>query len=98
MNHPKVGVKGKIEVTPRDRPGTLTERIPIGWFSRQEVATKIGKSRDTVKRWHNNGIFEASAYMRLGKLVVWLYSESDVRRMQQIAETIKPGPDPNIWP
>lgn len=92
------GTEGKIEVEPAHRPGLREQRIPRGWYKRQDAADQVGKSKDTIRRWHREGIYEPSGYMRIGKLTVWLYNERDIAAMKIIAETIKPGPNKYDWP
>ena len=69
----------------------VISRVPDGYHTRSQAAALIGKSRDTLKRWHNNGTYEATEYMEAGKLQVWLYSDDDISKLKEIAENISPG-------
>jgi hypothetical protein len=67
---------------------------PDGWFTRAEAARKIGRSKDTVTRWHKNGNYEATNFYMAGKTPVWIYSADDITKMKELAKTIKSGPKP----
>lgn len=69
-------------------------RIPEGWYTRSQVAVKIGKSVDTIRRWHSNGTYPSTRREKFGEVEVWLYSEEDVTAMKKIARTITPGRKP----
>ncbi|AKL88350.1 MerR-like transcriptional regulator [Gordonia phage GMA6] len=66
-------------------------QIPEGWFTRSQVAARIGKSVDTIRRWHASGIYKSTRQEQFGSVNVWLYSEEDVAAMKHIARTIRPG-------
>lgn len=70
----------------------LMSNIPDGMYTRGQVADKIGRTRDTIKRWHDSGTYKATHWHQSGKTTVWLYTDEDVAAMKQIARTIKSGP------
>jgi predicted DNA-binding transcriptional regulator AlpA len=70
------------------------------FFTIGEVAERLGKSRDTIKRWveENDDLVPERHQMPLGepggKSFVWLYTEDDIRRMEEFSSTIKMGRPP----
>lgn len=78
----------------RPKPYGFMQQLPEGMYTRAQVAEKIGKSRDTVRRWHENGTYKATHQETFGDVTVWLYTEDDVRAMKQIARHLTPGRKP----
>lgn len=70
------------------------QQLPEGMYTRGQVATKIGKSRDTIRRWHENGTYRSTHQQKFGAVSVWLYTDEDVQAMKQIARRITPGRKP----
>lgn len=70
------------------------QHIPDGMYTRAQVAAKIGRSRDTIRRWHDDGIYVATHSQKFGERHVWLYDENDIAEMKRIARSIKPGQKP----
>lgn len=68
--------------------------IPEGTYTRQQVAEKIGRSHDTIRRWHKTGVFEPHEYLNFGSNKVWLYTEEDIQAMRRIAREQGPGRPP----
>lgn len=65
--------------------------IPEGWHTRRQAAKLIGKSSDTIRRWHREGIYEPLGQMPAGQLTVWLYSDEDITNMKKVAATSVQG-------
>lgn len=74
--------------------GAIQRNIPKGYFTRSQVATEIGKSVDTVRRWHNDRIFRARKSKKFGNTRVWLYTRDDIEAMKVIASTLTAGAKP----
>lgn len=64
-------------------------KIPEGYYTRQQVADLIGRSKDTVRRWHIKGIYEASEAREISGVYVFLYTPEDVLAMRRIAKKTK---------
>lgn len=74
-------------------------RVPEGWYLRGETAKRVGRDKDTLKRWHKLGQKELddkvphpkyvgaipSGKMTLGRLDVWLYTDEDIDNLKAIA-------------
>lgn len=68
-------------------PTGLMAKIPDGYYTRQQVADLIGKSKDTVRRWHIDGVYEASEAREIGGVYVFLYTPEDVLKMKRLAKS-----------
>ena len=68
--------------------GSIT---PEQWLTRSKAAHKVQRSVDTLKRWQRSGLCVPSGKMKVGTLEVWLYSETDIERLLELARTQKPG-------
>ena len=65
--------------------------IPEGFYTRAEAAYMIGRSRDTLHRWHKSGRYQASKAMQVGKVQVWLYTDEDIEALKIIRDSIRFG-------
>ncbi|UVF61493.1 DNA binding protein [Gordonia phage DalanDe] len=70
-------------------PTGLMAKIPEGYYTRQQVADLIGRSKDTIRRWHIDGIYEASEAREIGGVYVFLYTPDDVIAMRKLAKKHK---------
>lgn len=65
------------------------------FYTVHEVAEKIGRSVDTIKRWTRNpNNKNLRPFYRLDlsdKSFVWLYTEEDVKRLREHAQTVRSG-------
>lgn len=66
-------------------PSGLMAKIPEDMFTRQQVADLIGRSKDTVRRWHISGIYQATKGIQIGDAYVFLYDNDDVLAMKKLA-------------
>lgn len=69
-------------------------RIPPGFYTRSQASRLVGRSVDTLKRWHKKGLVVPSSFIEAGSLKVWAYSEEDIGRLVAVAVTQKPGRKP----
>lgn len=60
-------------------------------YTTQDVAEKIGRSRDTVVRWRKTGLFVPSECADFGGVTVWLYTAQDIRDLRKLAASQHPG-------
>lgn len=67
---------------------------PDKLYTRAKAARLVGRSPDTLKRWHKSGIATPSARMRAGELLVWLYTDKDIEHLRRVASTQRPGRKP----
>jgi hypothetical protein len=74
---------------------SLAEGVPEGWHMRGEAAQLIGRSKDTLKRWHKEGVYAPSGYQVRGELTIWLYSDEDIVELIKIAQVMKTGRPPH---
>jgi hypothetical protein len=74
--------------------GAIADGVPDGWHTISRAAALVGRDKDTLKRWHRDGVYEPSGYCERGKLTVWLYSDDDIMEMQRLAHTRKAGRPP----
>lgn len=63
-------------------------------YTTAEVATRIGKSEDTIRRWREKGWLTPSDSRAFGSVVVPLYTDEDVKAGGELAKSIKPGRKP----
>lgn len=77
-----------------DGGAAISRGIPDGYFTRAQVAVEIGKSVDTVRRWHHDRIYRAKKSKKFGTTKVWLYTQADIDAMKAIAKTLRPGAKP----
>ena len=68
--------------------------VPPGFYTRSQAARLVGRSVDTLKRWHKKDLVKPSSYIQAGSLKVWAYSEEDIGRLVAVAATQKPGRKP----
>lgn len=64
---------------------------PDGWYTLSQASDLVGRSRETIKRWHSSGTYRATNQMRVGKLRVWVYSDEDIQNMREVAESMQFG-------
>lgn len=67
---------------------------PNDWLTRSKASKRVGRSIDTLKRWHKLGLCVPSGKMQVGKLDVWLYSEADIEKLIHLTHTQKVGRKP----
>lgn len=65
----------------------------------KEVAERLEKDRDTIRRWVKNNPELVPVRHRMplgenGESWVWLYTEEDIRRMEEFSRNIKIGRPP----
>jgi DNA-binding transcriptional MerR regulator len=77
-----------------DAGNSIGAKAPDNWYTRSRAARLINRSPDTLKRWHKSGLFIPSGNMSAGKLKVWLYSDSDIQTLKEVAQKQKPGRKP----
>lgn len=70
--------------------------VPEGRYTRTEAAKLVGRSVDTLKRWHHQELTIPSECMQAGKLRVWLYTAEDMDHLKEIAATQRPGRKPKV--
>lgn len=75
-----------------EAPSGIMSSIPEGNYTRAQVAAMVGRTRDTIIRWHNSGVFVPSHSKQYGKSKVWLYTDSDVEALRKIAKDMRTGP------
>jgi hypothetical protein len=68
--------------------------IPDGLFTRAQVAEMVGRSYDTIRRWHYEGRCTPSHSQDMGGVTVWLYDTNDVRDLVDTVNTMKMGRPP----
>ena len=85
-----------METTVRHHPHEIGSLAPDGWYTVSQVSDKIGKSKETIKRWHRTGFYQATNQMKVGDLNVWVYSDDDVVALQKAMKTIKQGRPPKV--
>ena len=68
-------------------PTGLMTQIPEGFYTRQQVADLIGRSKDTVRRWHINGVYRASEGREICGTYVFLYTNEDVLALKRLAKS-----------
>ena len=74
---------------------SIGRRTPDNRHTRVAAAYLVGRSVDTLKRWHKHGIAVPSESMQAGKLRVWLYTDEDVLTLRDVAKRQRPGRKPN---
>lgn len=67
--------------------------VPDGFYTRGAVAKMVGKSRRTIQRWHDEGIYKSTNRMAVGEILVWVYSDADIQNMRHIVTNIGHGPN-----
>lgn len=77
-------------------PYSTLAHIPEGFYTRGQVAQQIGKSKDTIRRWHESGRFVTQHSIVKGKTRIWLYSATDVASLKELARTVRPGRKTNV--
>ena len=65
-------------------------------YTTSQAAELVGRSRDTLKRWRDGGIYKPSDKRKFGKISVNLYSNEDIVAMRKIVRTIHPGPKAEV--
>lgn len=84
------------EVHPWPGAKSLGASIPDGWYMVGEAASRVGRSKDTLKQWRQDGTFEPSGYTVRGELTIFLYNEDDIEAMKIIAMHKKAGRPPTM--
>lgn len=72
----------------------VRRQIPDGMFTRTQIAERVGVSVNTVRRWHDTGVYRPDHSKDFGSIKVWLYTESDIAPMKNIRDTLRPGRRP----
>lgn len=75
---------------PKSVPG-LRGMVPDGFYTRPQVAELVGRSVDTIRRWHKEGRYVATHFMSAGSIKVWLYNDDDIKALREVAEVTKAG-------
>lgn len=75
----------------KEPPSGIMASIPEGMFTRSQVADLIGRSKDTIRRWHDTGLYESTHPKKFGEMTVWLYTEEDVENLRKVARETRPG-------
>lgn len=75
-------------------PGGVQHLVPEGFYTRDTVAKRIGRSRDTIGRWMREGKFTPRYQMKVGKLTIYLYDEDDIKTLKGLTETTRRGRPP----
>lgn len=57
------------------------------FFTTQEVAAIVRRSKETIERWRWEGILVPTHSTQIGKISVWLYTEEEVDKARQLART-----------
>jgi DNA-binding transcriptional MerR regulator len=70
---------------------SIGRRAPDNTHTRVAAAYLVGRSVDTLKRWHKQGLCVPSQSMQAGKLRVWLYTDDDMMKLREVARKQKPG-------
>ena len=66
-------------------------RTPDNMYTRSTAAFLVGRSPDTLKRWHKAGWCIPSEKMKAGQLTVFLYTNEDMLRLKELARTKHSG-------
>ena len=69
----------------------MVRRMTPTRYTVKEAAAKVGRSPDTLSRWRKRGTFLPSDSIQVGELTVWLYTDSDIEVMRDLARGLKPG-------
>jgi len=56
-----------------------------------DAAELVQRSRETLARWRKSGLVVPSDSMNFGTTTVYLYTDSDVRKLRRVAATQRPG-------
>lgn len=75
----------------KDTGNSIGAITPENMHTRSKAAWLVNRSPDTLKRWHRQGLCVPSGSMQAGQLKVWLYSDTDIHRLKEIAKSQKPG-------
>lgn len=69
------------------RGNTIEKFVPVGFYTRGQLADLVGVSKDTVKRWADLGVLVPNPKnaMAWGTLTVSLYSREDLAKAQTLA-------------
>lgn len=67
--------------------------FPDTYFA-SEIATAIGRSDSTVKRWRKQGVLLPTFRATVSDVHVWLYSEADLKKAKELASTLHAGRPP----
>lgn len=81
------------KVEPWPGAASIRARIPPGWYTRQMLAEKVGRTKDTIERWERADppVIKPDGYMEFGQLTVWLYSEEAAEEIRRMTNARKPG-------
>lgn len=72
--------------------GSLRKQGHWPVYTVAEASEQVGRSINTLKRWHRTGGPKPSMQMTLGKLLVWLYTEDDLDICRQYGMNQRTGP------
>lgn len=72
----------------------IASQVPSGAYTRSQASKMIGRSVDTLKRWHKTGLVIPSTSLQAGQLKVWLYTDSDIPKLIHASQTQRPGRKP----
>lgn len=73
----------------------IIDRVSPGRFTTAQVAVMLGKTEKTLQRWRKNGTLVPSDGFQAGGLYVYLYTQEDIDKGEEIARTNRPGRKPN---
>lgn len=84
-------IETKVLADGLTNPGGVQHLVPDGYYTRDQVAKKIGRSRDTLRRWMKSGKFVPRYTMTVGKLKIWLFDDDDVKVLSDLVITTRRG-------
>lgn len=64
---------------------SIGTKVPDGYHTRSKAAVLIGRHPDTLRKWRKEGMLIPSAWMKAGKLKVFLYDDEDIAEGKRIA-------------
>lgn len=75
-------------------PSLVREDLEGVYYSTTDAARLVGRSPKTLARMRQKGIYVPSERLKLGGIDVWLYTPEDIRALEKLLATIKPGRKP----
>lgn len=72
----------------------VQRQIPEDKYTRAQIAERVGVSVNTVRRWHDTGVYTPEHSKQFGNIKVWLYTDADIAPMKAIKNTLRPGRRP----
>lgn len=64
----------------------IQRQVPSGMYTIGQVAKKVGKPSDTVRRWHRLGHLPHADIMQCGQLQVYLFDRKGLNLARRLAE------------